>query len=267
MNIKRAILAAVAVLLVPGYAMAQSTVTFATSVTGAGGGDAGSPEMTISCNGGIPLSQSAAAGTTFSVTNINVGDVCTVALSGDLDEGWTADAYVCTPTGVSSASGCAFTMDDTNTAFATDVTAVPAPFDFEVTYSWDVSDDADPGITDGVMIETMCADVWANGGLTTLGPDSFDASDSAGDTFSAYEGVTPDPLGNTVCSAMWVGFPSAVEGSAPCSEDVDVGDTLVQCSLVASAFFEGIPTLSQYGMAIMALLMLGVGFVGFRRFV
>jgi hypothetical protein len=32
-------------------------------------------------------------------------------------------------------------------------------------------------------------------------------------------------------------------------------------------FFEGIPTLSQYGMAIMALLMLGVGFVGFRRFV
>ena len=34
-----------------------------------------------------------------------------------------------------------------------------------------------------------------------------------------------------------------------------------------TVFFEGIPTLNQYGMAIMALLMLGVGFVGFRRFV
>jgi len=32
-------------------------------------------------------------------------------------------------------------------------------------------------------------------------------------------------------------------------------------------FFEGIPTLNHYGMAILALLMLGVGFVGFRRFV
>ncbi len=39
------------------------------------------------------------------------------------------------------------------------------------------------------------------------------------------------------------------------------------CKFTNSVFFEGIPTLSQYGLAIMALLMLGVGFVGFRRFV
>jgi hypothetical protein len=32
-------------------------------------------------------------------------------------------------------------------------------------------------------------------------------------------------------------------------------------------FIEGIPMLSQYGLAAMAPLMLGVGFVGFRRFV
>jgi hypothetical protein len=39
------------------------------------------------------------------------------------------------------------------------------------------------------------------------------------------------------------------------------------CTFTNTAFFEGIPTLNQYGMAIMALLMLGVGFIGFRRFV
>jgi len=39
------------------------------------------------------------------------------------------------------------------------------------------------------------------------------------------------------------------------------------CTVVNTVFFEGIPTLSQYGMAILALLMLGMGFVGFRRFV
>jgi hypothetical protein len=43
-----------------------------------------------------------------------------------------------------------------------------------------------------------------------------------------------------------------------------VGD---ECTITNTVFFEGIPTLSQYGMAIMALLMLGVGFIGVRRFV
>lgn len=38
------------------------------------------------------------------------------------------------------------------------------------------------------------------------------------------------------------------------------------CTFTNTAFFEGIPTLNQYGLAILALLMLGVGMVGFRRF-
>ena len=48
---------------------------------------------------------------------------------------------------------------------------------------------------------------------------------------------------------------------------VSVADGGAACTMTASVFFEGIPTLSQYGLAIMALLMLGLGFVGFRRFV
>jgi len=38
------------------------------------------------------------------------------------------------------------------------------------------------------------------------------------------------------------------------------------CLITNTVFFEGIPTLNQYGMAILALLMLGVGLVSFRRF-
>ena len=41
----------------------------------------------------------------------------------------------------------------------------------------------------------------------------------------------------------------------------------IACEIVNTVFFEGIPTLNQYGMAILALLMLGVGLVGFRRLV
>ena len=61
--------------------------------------------------------------------------------------------------------------------------------------------------------------------------------------------------------------------SAVAVDESDCGSVTVmttgaaECTIIATAFFEGIPTLSQYGMAIMALLMLGVGFVGFRRFV
>jgi len=63
---------------------------------------------------------------------------------------------------------------------------------------------------------------------------------------------------------------SSIEVSMDCGTDgvvtVFPGDE-EDCDFTNTVFFEGIPTLSQYGMAIMALLMLSVGFVGFRRFV
>ncbi len=65
---------------------------------------------------------------------------------------------------------------------------------------------------------------------------------------------------------------SAVEVTSDCGSeaspgmDIGIGEG-ASCTITNTLFFEGIPTLNQYGLAIMALLMLGVGFVGFRRFV
>jgi len=53
------------------------------------------------------------------------------------------------------------------------------------------------------------------------------------------------------------------EGCGPTS--LGAGDSHT-CTFTNTVFFEGIPTLSQWGLALMALLMLGVGFIGFRRF-
>ncbi len=39
-----------------------------------------------------------------------------------------------------------------------------------------------------------------------------------------------------------------------------------ECTIYNTRIYEGIPTLSQYGLGILALLMLGVGLLGFRRF-
>ena len=61
---------------------------------------------------------------------------------------------------------------------------------------------------------------------------------------------------------------SSVEVSNDCGgmiEKLEPGDSAT-CGFTNTVFFEGIPTLSQYGLALMALLMLGVGMVGFRRF-
>ena len=64
-----------------------------------------------------------------------------------------------------------------------------------------------------------------------------------------------DPVINT-------GFYNAVSGV---DQETDLSDNDT-CTDLEDLFFEGIPTLSRHGLAILALLMLGVGMVGFRRF-
>ena len=57
------------------------------------------------------------------------------------------------------------------------------------------------------------------------------------------------------------------------SDDSDCQDLMIapgvgaECTIENTRLYEGIPTLSQYGLALLALLMLAVGTVGFRRFV
>ena len=74
-------------------------------------------------------------------------------------------------------------------------------------------------------------------------------------------------LGPTTCSAQEEIYQSGVETVNDCGARTIAAGGSSSCTITNTVFFEGIPTLSQYGMAIMALLMLGVGVVGLRRFV
>ena len=84
--------------------------------------------------------------------------------------------------------------------------------------------------------------------------------------------VTP-AFPSTSCYATEGVIDSAVEQvNLGCGDAQNPGMTITagqgdSCEFVNTVFFEGIPTLSQWGMALMALLMLSVGFIGFRRFV
>ena len=251
MNIKRAFLAAVAVLVVPSLAMAQSTVTFSTLISDT---DAGAPDMSLVCNGGLPLNQTAPIGTTFTVTEISVGDVCTVDLAGSLTDGYEVDYFVCTNGGTVTDTGCSFTMGDTADTFQTQVWVAESPADFNVMVDWEISDDADLGVGEGAMLSVYCDSTTV---MVPAGPND--------------EIVNPVVSGVAVgesCTAMVVDAGSAVDVSPEsCTQTATLDGGDLNCQFTATAFYEGIPTLSQYGMAIMALLMLGVGFVGFRRFV
>jgi hypothetical protein len=63
-------------------------------------------------------------------------------------------------------------------------------------------------------------------------------------------------------------YDDSVEKSNNCNGSVSVAPGgSGSCKFTNTVYFEGIPTLNQYGLAILALLMLGIGFVGIRRFV
>jgi hypothetical protein len=155
-----------------------------------------------------------------------------------------------------TATSCLFPTTEMNSATAHDciINIGPGPVDFTVIVDWMVSDDAPDGTGDGALLFIGCLDgsqtVVAAGPDDIMGPVTLPV-------------MTPP----TSCQVALSGAGSAVE-VVGCEGEIDVEiGTPNSCTITATAFYEGIPTLSQYGLAIMALLMLGVGFVGFRRFV
>ena len=163
----------------------------------------------------------------------------------------------------------------------------PAPVDVEVTKIWEEfgaeQADFDPDVNVTLICEAGAVivggtegsgEVWSK----TVAISDFDDEDGEyiGEGTADFEVIPnwyptasdPDDQEYTECRAVESGIASsAVEVDNDCG-DIEVaagmGD---ECTITNTVFFEGIPTLSQYGMAIMVLLMLGVGFVGMRRFV
>jgi len=80
--------------------------------------------------------------------------------------------------------------------------------------------------------------------------------------------VVPDFGEATQCRTETHVSSSAVESSSTCSdwETVKLGDDPLTCSVTNTVFFEGIPTLNQYGLLLISALMLLTGMAATRRF-
>jgi hypothetical protein len=228
----------------------------------------------LSCNGGIPLEQSFTlsgdtASVTFTVTNLpESGTDCEITESSSPD-GYTASYDNGT---TASATSCAF-ENIRGGGRSCAITNTPNPSDFAVEIDFDTIED--PAIDLGWGLTVVCTPAAKFEDSTSFPGVTFTDSSSGSymNTFTFYA----DPEDGTDCTATLSGLSTAIEQDGPCmiegiavgeadDPDTDASETPT-CSITATAFYEGIPTLSQYGLAIMALLMLGVGFIGFRRFV
>jgi hypothetical protein len=262
MNIKRAFLAAIAVLMMPAVAMAQNT--FLTGVEFTNDGD-GTALATITCNSGVPLVQSFTISegnpVGFVVAGIIEGSTCEITLT-DIP-GYLIGAE---SNQVETGSSCVFLeFDFEDGEDVCEFLAVPLPFTYRVNKVWPVGDlnEVSQLATYLWACSNVALDATTDVFINISGSQPLEGDGSFTRTFFA------DPANGSTCTTTEVAFDSAVESDQGCQPPIHfvIGDTLKSCTITNSVFFEGIPTLSQYGLAIMALLMLGVGFVGFRRFV
>jgi hypothetical protein len=237
-------------------------------------------DVHISCNNGIPLEQD------FTITDPDtggpfpgVGFVVKEYTPGGMDchvweepaPGGYAGTYVAGDDGGSGiagsisadATGCYFTEVETG-SFTCAVTNTLAEASVKVNKVWDGE-----VLGNDILLEAeadwSCYNVRdsADGILKTIS-GSMEFTGAVDSDF--ITGIYPNYLGNSFCNVVEVRVPTAAEFDDSDCQNVPVTTPPSECTIYNTVFFEGIPTLSQYGLALMALLMLGVGMVGFRRF-
>lgn len=251
MSFKRAILIAFAAMILPGLALAQTSAQFPVTVD-FDDNNPGSVDVTLQCNTGQPLSQTVgvteAGGVTFIITDFADGEMdCEVSVADA--QGYTPSA-ACEIEAVvdQSSNPCDF---DLNVDFVA----------FEVSKVWI---DENPGFNNDTFAS---ADFSCSGVFNGASHGNFNGNvNFVGQEATSTVNLRPHWDGSTVCTV----FEAPVNGAESDASDCEAVSVMLgsdaACTIYNTRLYEGIPTLSQYGMAIMALLMLGVGFVAARRF-
>jgi hypothetical protein len=271
MNLKRAFLIMTAALLLPGMVLAQvGDARFIVSKNFTDDNPT-SIEVTITCNTGVPLTQSASItedeGVGFVVTSFDpVQGTCEITEDGEA--GYTG-TYLANDS-LPSTTSCLFEDNFLEGDQICIINNEPTPVPVVVIKEWNM-EGAGGNEVDMDSVFYVTSEGSISGGAPCMSSPADGHINCAMLSFSG-EGsqtvlVTPE-VGGTVVDINEDNQDSAVVVTNDCGGSVTVspGDAAESCTFTNTVFFEGIPTLNQYGMAILALLMLGVGFVGFRRF-
>ena len=290
MNLKRAFIIAMAACVLPGAAMAQDDVQEVDAriivTKNFTDGNPASVMVNLECNDGF-VSQDGMAditddgiGHTFIISGLTDLETVVCVVTEGMESGYTASYVAVGAQGqIETDTSCSFVrpfgedsvprgsvlMGLINTCA---ITNRPDNAEITVSKDWDITNSGGNKVNFYAEIDVTsprkiiggnkCGDGdWCK----TLTFEGENPADQTVEVRTTYRGVTVELEEDNVDSYV------EVENDCGGSVTVMPGETSESCAFTNSIFFEGIPTLSQYGMAIMALLMLGVGFVGFRRFI
>jgi hypothetical protein len=223
-------------------------------------------DVTISCNTGLPLTQEFAISegnqVTFIVESYEAGEMDCV-ITEEVPEGYTPSYF---NGDINSAESCVFEEVGAGANHVCFIYNELDPVTVTVTKEWN-------GVTEEDGISLLATAHWECRNVLEE-PDSDELSTVSGGL--SFEGeldvevisdLYPDYGGSSYCTVTELLLDSAAE-----SDDSDCADLPIEiaqgnsCTIYNTVFFEGIPTMNRYGMLLLALLMLGVGVIGFRRF-
>ncbi len=221
-------------------------------------------DVTLTCNNGLPLQQtftiSEGSSVKFVITTFDEGEMdCEISETG------TADGY--TPSydngTVISADSCEY-IDVTSTAYTCAISNAADDATFTVYKEWEIINEGGEGVNEIAFVTIFCNNPIQGGFWNGIEYALNGTLEGDGDSLTATVDTT---LASAQCRAEESVSQSGVETEDNCGTRTIPAGGSSECTISNTVFFEGIPTLSQYGLAIMALLMLGVGFVGFRRMI
>lgn len=242
-------------------------------------------DVTITCNTGLPLTQTQ----TISETS----DVVFVVESFDRDQldcsitedtsapelaGYAPTYTAGGPADLDNVDGCHFHDIAGGADFTCGVVNDAEPVELVIEKLWVIEGEGGDEVDQHFELTLYC-DAEIDGGEKECysgGHGEYPGSNPApayesclefegqgSGTFTAW--VTPEWPG----SRCWVDervFDDSVEIRNDCGDLTISHGQGDSCLVTNTVFFEGIPALSRYGLAILALFMLGVGLAGFRRY-
>lgn len=229
-------------------------------------GNASEVEVTLTCNNGLPLVQSFMISegnpVTFILSSFTPGVAnCeiteTIAVDGyavNYDNGITISQTSCEYTDVGVVSG----------DYSCTITNAAENGMFTVNMEWVIDG------MGGIEVDQVAAvTIWCD--AATI-PGTFD--DQSGNWFfttSLENGQSATVMVDTTTgpATCWatqdVSDVSGVEPSGDCGPQTVGAAAEASCTFTNAVIFEGIPSMNRYGLALLVLLMMGVGMVGFRR--
>jgi len=216
-------------------------------------------DVTLTCNSGVPLEQTFSiaggdeVGVAFVVQDIPDGGAnCEITESGGL-AGYTPS--------MNGGDGCAW-EGVTSGVYGCNIVNEADPATFTVDKEWYIENSGGQEVNQEAYVTVYCNNE-IDGGWWTGSSYAYGAWLSGDDSLEVTVDTTTQ---SAQCSAVESIYETGVESDGDCGSRTIAAGGSSSCTFTNTVFFEGIPTLSQWGLAILALLTLGVGLIGFRRF-